>query len=398
MEAKAVETVETAEPRHPRWFTTGMVIGGAMLLALLIGLYKVLFVGHSALASTDDVPWNMFIVLYAYFISSIGLSYIASFGIIFGFKQFDVIARRALFLALVLIVIAMASVVVDMGNPLRAIYTIIFFSPTSALAVVALSINVYMLLVAAELYLLIKRRHDDRLLRFVAAASFFTAIIVHSYHGAIFGLTAAKDVWYGPYYPIYFLLSALYASAAIILLAVPGTYAMTGKEISPKLDQSLVSIGKMLIVLLGIGMFFLFWKTFSGYYAGKAEIKILTAGAYKINFWLFEVLIGFVIPFIMLMYAQNAQGARRLNTMALASVLVLVGLFAGRYDFIIVGQLIPSSSKLLSGLGSGGDYMTSLASYSPNLTEILTTIGLLGVIWVAYLLGVRYLPLDEDEQ
>jgi len=399
MATKTMEgSIGLSTPSHPGWFTKGMAIGGVLLIGLLIGLYRIMIVGHSTLASSDNIPWNLFIVLYAYFISSIGLSYIASFGIMLGFKQFDVIARRALFLALVLIVVAMASVIVDMGNPFRAFYIFTSMSPTSALAIVAVSINLYMVLVGWELYLLIKKGHSDKMLRLAASASFLAAIVVHSYHGAIFGLTTAKDLWYGPYYPIYFLVSALYASSAIILFVLPVTYAMTGKEVSPKLDDALVTISKMLIVLLGIGAFFLFWKTFSGFYAGKSEIKILTSGEYSTNFWLFEVLVGFIVPFVMLMYAQGAEKAKRLKIMAVASVLVLVGLFAGRYDFIIVGQVIPSSSKLLSGIGSGGDYLTSLASYTPNITEIITSIGLLGMIIVAYLLGVRYLPLDADEQ
>jgi molybdopterin-containing oxidoreductase family membrane subunit len=125
---------------------------------------------------------------------------------------------------------------------------------------------------------------------------------------------------------------------------------------------------------------------------------MLFSGAYAMNFWLFEVVIGFVIPLFMLLVSMRAESVRRANLMAAASVFALVGLFVSRYDFVIIGQLITSSSKLLSGIGSGGDYMMQLASYSPNITEILTSIGLLGITWVAYLAGVRYIDLDEDEQ
>jgi len=400
MEAKTLNITEdiSGERPQPQWFKTGMIIGGVMLAALLFGAARILFVGHSVFASSNEVPWNIMVVYYAYGISSIGLSYIASLGLLFGMKSFDVFARRALFLALILAVPSITSIVLDMGNPLRAVYTIWYWSPESALAIVAMSINVYVVLIAAELYFLIKRGHEDRLVKILAIGTFLSATIAHSHLGSIFGLTTAKDLWAGPYYPLYFLLSAFTLSAALIIPVTVYTYKATGQQISEKLGQGLVATGKLLAGLIAISMIFLYWKLYSGFYAGKPEVKMLFTGAYALNFWVFEVLIGFLVPFVMLLVQPNVLSAKKLNSMAVASVMAIVGLFISRYDFVILGQLIPSNSKLLSGIGSGGDYLTQLAAYTPNLTEILTGIGLFGIVWTAYLLGVRYLPLDADEK
>jgi molybdopterin-containing oxidoreductase family membrane subunit len=208
-------------------------------------------------------------------------------------------------------------------------------------------------------------------------------------------MTTAKDLWAGPYYPIYFLLSAFTTSAAIILPVTVITYKVMGKQMSDKLGESLVATGKLLAGLIVISGIFLYWKLYSGFYAGKPEVKMLFSGAYALNFWVFEVLIGFLIPLFMLLYQPSIK---KLNMMAAASVMVLVGLFVSRYDFIVTGQLIPSSSRLLSGIGSGGDYMLRLAHYSPNLTEIAVGIGLFGMVWTAYILGMKYLPLGEEEK
>lgn len=398
MKAESVDTSGIMSGPSPQWYKTGMIMGGFMLLALAISMFRILFIGHSTMASSNDVPWNILVVVYAFGISSIGLSYIASMGLLLGFKSFDVLARRSLLLGLIMAVPAMTAIVLDMGQPLRAPYILLFSNPTSAMAIVAASINLYVVFIAAELYFLMKRGHEDSLVKLLAIGTFLAATIAHSHLGAIFGMTTAKDLWSGPYYPIYFLLSAFTTSAAIIIPVTVVTYKMRGMQISARLSEGLVAASKLLIALLVITMFTSYWKLYAGAYAGKSEIKMLFTGAFALNFWFFEVLVGFVAPLAMLLYSQRMENTRKLKFISVASLLVLVGLFISRYDFIISGQLITSSSKLLSGIGSGGDYMTRLASYSPNVTEIMASVGCLGVVWVAYLLSVRYLPLDEDEK
>lgn len=385
--------IELQETPGKLWFPVGMVIGLAMLSGLLYGAYNFLYIGHHTLANTKEVPWNLFIVIYAYAISSIGLSYIASFGIVLGIKQFDAIARRALFLAILIIIAGMISVGSDMRQPLHSMYLFLTTHPTSPLGVVAITLNIYLVMISLELYLLIKRGHEDRLVKIVATAAFATALVVHSFHGAIFGLADSRAFWSGPYYPIYFLLSALFCSASIILLVTYVTYKVTRVPITAKLENTLKDIGKLLVYLLGIGMFFLFWKMTYAWYAGKPETMLLLAGPYSINFWVFEVLFGYLLPILILVYSRY-----NLKWMAIAAFFALVGLFMSRYDFIIVGQLTPYLGFAPFGSELGGSFGNlGLARYSPNLVEIATAVGLFGFVLTGYVLGCKFLPLSKDE-
>lgn len=379
----------------PKWFSTGMALGIIMLIGLLYSMYNILVVGHTTMASSEDVPWNILVVYYAFGISSIGMSFVASLGLLLGFHQFDALARRSLYLAFFLGVAAVGSIVLDMGQPLHAIWLFLSFHETSPLARVAVAINLYLVFVAIEVYLMIKKGHNDPSVKTTAVLTIISAIVAHSSLGSIFGMQVAKDMWYGPYYPLYFLLSAFLASAALIVPVIVYTYKFTGQQISPKLETSLVATGKLLIGLLVITLIFAFWKIHAGTYAGKAEYKMLLSGAYAFNFWVFEILLGFVLPLIML---PAAVKSKNLNTLALASLIAVVGLFVSRYDFVVIGQLIPSSAKLLSGQGIATDALMPLAKYSPNLVEILAGVGLLGFVWTGYVIGMRYLPLDEDEK
>jgi len=378
-----------------KWFPIGMGIGIVMLLVgLLFGLYRIVVIGHETLSNTKEVPWNIFIVNYAFAISSIGLSYLSSFGIVLGIKQFDIIARRSLLLAILIIIAGIMSVAVDMRQPMHAIYMLLTPHVTSAMGIVALCINLYLALIILELYLIIKRGHHDLLVKAVAIAAFAMAVVVHSYHGAIFGLSYSRTFWNGPYYPIYFLLSALFASSSMIILVTVVTYRVMGKQISEKLHQTLMSVGKVLLAyLLSIGLFFLYWKMTTSHYFHKKEAYIMLTGEYKINFWVFEVLIGYLIPIVIIAYSRFKD----LNKMAFASFLIIIGIYVGRYDFIIVGQLVPYLGFTPFDSELGGS-LASLASYAPNLTEIALSIGLFGFIWTGYVLGVKYLPLSKDEE
>jgi molybdopterin-containing oxidoreductase family membrane subunit len=392
---ETVKAIAPAEQLKTKWFPVAMAIGIPLVAALVYSLSQVFIRGHEVLASTNDVPWNLYIVIYAYGISSIGLSYIASFGTVLGIKRFDVIARRALFLAIILIAVAMLSIFSDMGRPDHAYNFLLYLNPTSALGMVAISINLYAILIALEFYILIKKGHDGLLFKGIAIAGFLTAIVVHSFHGAIFGLTQQRHFWDGPYYPLYFLLSALFASSAIIVLVTVVTYKVTGRQMSAKLEDTLRMIGNMLLAyLVAIGVFFLSWKMYSAYYFGKTEAKLLLFGPYWFSFWFLELGLGYIIPFLILLFNRR----RSLNVTAFASVLVLIGLFFSRYNFIIVGQLVPGYSHMADAFGGTLPEVPQLVTYSPNGIEILTAVGLLGLALTAYALGVKYLPLDKDEE
>lgn len=388
MEARAL-----AAPSESKWFLPGLGIGLAMLVGLLYGGANIVFFGHHALATTKEVPWGLFIINYAWAISSIGLSYIASFGIVLGIRQFDVIGRRALYLALIIVVAGVMSVAADLASPLRAPFLILTTHFSAPMGVVAVSISLYIALIAAELILVIKRGHHDLLVKVVAIAAFAAAVIVHSYHGAIFGLPYSRSFWYGPYYPIYFLLSALFASSAMIIFVTVTTYKVMGLQLSERLKESLSLIGRMLVYLLVIALFFLYWKVVSGHYAHKEEAYMLLTGKFAINFWVGEVLMTYLMPIGILAYSRFKD----YNKMAIAGLMVFVGLYVGRYDFIIAGQLVPFLAFTPFDSDLGGS-LSAFATYTPSLTEIAYSIGLLGFIWTGYVLGIRYLPLHKDEE
>jgi Ni/Fe-hydrogenase subunit HybB-like protein len=375
-----------------RWFPIGLGIGLILLTGLLYAGAQIVYLGHHSFNTTKEVPWGLLIINYAWCISTIGLSYIASFGIVLGLKQFDPIVRRALYLALIIVIAGVLGVFSDLAAPLHAPFLMLTTHFTAPMGVVATSINLYIALIALELYLVIKRGHSDIIVKVVAVLAFGAAVLVHSYHGAIFGMQYMRSYWFGNYYPIYFLLSALFTSSAVIIFVSVATYKMTGMQMSERLQDSLRFIGKMLVYLLVVACFFLYWKIVPSHYAHKPETYMLLNGDFAFKFWVCEVLGTYLVPIAIIAYARFKD----LNKMAVASFLVFVGLWFGRYDFIVVGQLVPYLAFVPFDSDLGGS-LSKFASYTPSLTEITFGIGQIGFIVTGYMLGIKYLPLHKDE-
>jgi molybdopterin-containing oxidoreductase family membrane subunit len=225
------------------------------------------------------------------------------------------------------------------------------------------------------------------LARFAGIGGFLTAIAAHSTLGAIFGLIKAKPFWAGPFLPIYFILSALVSGTAFLIFMTIATYRVQRRSIPTEIEELIVEMGKKLLVLfLGIVIFFWIWKVISSLYGhppGKYEAMMsLIAGPLSLRFWLFEILIGLLIPFFFLLFFPKAKSSKGVF---LASLLVLIGLFVSRFDLVITGQITPVW---------GGPY----ASYSPTLIEWIMVASAIALCLLLYSIGVKLLPLEEKIQ
>jgi molybdopterin-containing oxidoreductase family membrane subunit len=109
-----------------------------------------------------------------------------------------------------------------------------------------------------------------------------------------------------------------------------------------------------------------------------AMMALLT-GPYAINFWIGEVALGMVIPFVLIMAVRG----NNMRVIFLASVAGMIGIFFMRYDLVIVGQLVPH----FHGMGLV-DY-PELFSYSPSFHEWLITLGGIAFCGFLFLAGER---------
>ena len=70
-----------------------------------------------------------------------------------------------------------------------------------------------------------------------------------------------------------------------------------------------------------------------------------------------------------------------------AGVLFLVGMFAGRLEFVLSGEIMP--------LGAMAEGQPMVVGYMPTIWEVFVALFGLSVMLLAYKLGDRYLRLEE---
>jgi molybdopterin-containing oxidoreductase family membrane subunit len=115
--------------------------------------------------------------------------------------------------------------------------------------------------------------------------------------------------------------------------------------------------------------------------AKAKTIMLLLNGPFSLAFWLFEIIIGIVLPIVILLYAARQ---RKITGILVASIMVLAGYFVKRYAFVVAAQVYPLIKQ-----------QHTLSSYLPTLMEVFLIGGLLGALFLIYTLGVKFLPLKE---
>lgn len=363
---------------------------GFLGAVLLLGGYAtaVRFLGHEEVFGTTNlVPLGILISTYIFFVvTSTGLCFITSFGHVFRLHRYELIAKRGVFLSIITLLAGFLAICLETERPWR-LGSLFIVSPnfTAPIWWMAFFYNLYLVFLVIEFCALLFEKSD--LARFAGIGGFLTAIAAHSTLGAIFGLIKAKPFWAGPFLPIYFILSALVSGTAFLIFMTIATYRVQRRSIPTEIEELIVEMGKKLLVLfLGIVIFFWIWKVISSLYGhppGKYEAMMsLIAGPLSLRFWLFEILIGLLIPFFFLLFFPKAKSSKGVF---LASLLVLIGLFVSRFDLVITGQIAPVW---------GGPY----ASYSPTLIEWTMVASAIALCLLIYSIGEKLLPLEEKIQ
>jgi molybdopterin-containing oxidoreductase family membrane subunit len=235
--------------------------------------------------------------------------------------------------------------------------------------------------------------HNHKGASLAGLAGFIAGISAHSNLGAVFGFIEARPFWHGPYLPIYFILSALISGCALIIIIMNIAYGGPSK-LSSEVKESLTSIAKIFGLLLGILLFFEIWKVLTSVYGAPPEkyetILTLLKGPLSVNFWLFEILLGILIPFIIVL----ATKGKNIGAILLGSVSSVIGIFFMRYDLVIAGQLLPMR-EATAGARVQNATLDGLVTYSPSASEVTIVIGAIFFCIALYLAAERYLNLNE---
>ena len=379
---------------------------GLLLLALvgLVAVGAALVGGHHVMGTTSEMPWGVLIATYVFFVvSSTGLCLVSSLGHVFGFKVFAPVAKKALFLALVTLVVGFSVIASELERPFLLLkYALLSPNPSSPIWWMGTLYGVYMVLIAAELYFLFAE--DHRRARVVGALSVLAAISAHSNLGAVFGLSHSRPYWYGPLLPVYFIASALVCGAALLILIVTLSDLFTNRgELRPENAPLLEALRQLLALFIAIVLFFTVWKIITGLagdHAGKAAVTWASlTGPLFFSFWFFELFLGVAVPLTILL----GPWRRSPRWLAAAAGLTMLSIFVVRYNFVYAGQMLslkPVTGRLGETLAYNPPFKGNVAgflSYTPSLVEVLVVAGAVAAAVLLFVGGLRALRLDVPQ-
>jgi molybdopterin-containing oxidoreductase family membrane subunit len=360
---------------------------GLMALLTVVGVaagIHSLYVGHEhTFGVSRGVPWGILIAAYVFFVvTSTGLCIVSSVGHVFGFENFNPIAKRAVFLSIGTIVAGFLVIAFEIENSWRMpVGNVIGANPTSNIWWMGTLYGAYLFFMMIEFVMLQMDKH--KVATGFGLAGLLTGVVAHSNLGAVFGLLNGREFWHGPYMPIYFITSAAMSGCVAIIFFTFIAYKFNGWKMSDKMKKSMESVAKMGALMMAIIIFFTSWKMITGVTGqppGKYEaMQALLSGPYSLNFWVGEVALGMIIPFGIILAVKG----RNMNALFIAALAGMVGIFFMRYDLVIVGQLVPA----FHGMGLV-DYPEML-TYMPSLHENLVVLGGIAFCGLTFFMGEK---------
>lgn len=364
-----------------------------------------------------SVEWDLLIVVYPYITGLVaGAFIVSSLYHVFGLTRLKPVARFSLVTALAFLLVSPLPLVLHLGRPERALEMFLRPNLVSAMSAFGYIWLLYLLLVLAETWLVFrpdivgyaKSSHgfkkalysvlalgtydlspeavaaDKKLIKILALIGIPAASLLHGYVGFIFGAIKANPWWSTPLMPIIFLLSAVVSGMALLMVL----YTVAMKVRKAPLDYDcLRSLALWLGGFLTVAIALEGLEVFTMLYESEESwdiIQQLITQKITFTYIVIQFGIGSLLSLVILGGTElsNLKEPTRTAFRVTAAVLILIGVFAMRWNVVIGGQLI---SKSLRGL----------ISFSPPLLGpggLLVAAGLLAMPFVILGLIVYFIP------
>ncbi|HIP51731.1 MAG TPA: molybdopterin oxidoreductase [Campylobacterales bacterium] len=357
----------------------------AMLAMLVIGVAIYFIEGHHAYNVTKEHPWGLLLAVYIFFVvSSTGLCIIGSLGDVFGFKDYMLISKRAIFGSIVTILAGFAVISVEIGHPVTMlIYNVLTPGLSSAIWWMGTLYGAYLAFMIIEFVFLL--RGDMKMAKYFGLSGLLVGLAAHSNLGSVFGFLNARPIANGVFYPTYFILTAFITGVFIAFIIMGFRYKL---EFPEKVKTMLTGLAKIQALLLSILIFFVTWKMFTDIYGGmpdRSEVALHILGS-----WTFqaEVVLAMLIPLFLILKDMGKSPV----VLFWASMSGMVGIFFMRYNLVHDSQLKPLQMLKTTEYQLPPTWI----HYFPSVTEMMISLGGLGLCIAMYYAGTKFFNLDED--
>ena len=384
------------EGKSPQFYLFMLVLF-AVAGAGMFATYLMYTQGLHITGMSNRVPWGISIVMLIYYIGlSAGSLVLSAMSALFGRKEFKPFARIAALLAMLLLVGALLSMILDWGKPDRVFVPFMYFNFASMFSINGILYSTYIAI--CFVYLLAMFAEKEKLVGVIALIAVIWAVAVHSGTGAIFGFVS-RELFESPLLPPSFITAALSSGTALMILLLQLLFRYTERPF----DQRYVKeLSRLLAVFILVVAYFLFVENaFRAYNIGHREAAsfFLFGGSHSMVFWVGLIAMGIVVPALILFLPATKNSIKMINV---AAILHVIGVLCERYIIVIPGQLHPADilpNMNVESVALDG----AVVSYSISFLEVVQALGVAAIVAIAFMLALRVfamLPtqaLMEDE-
>lgn len=338
----------------------------------------------------EFIYWSIQIVMYPYMTGLVaGAFVLSSLYHVFGQKDLKDMARFSLVFSLALLPVATMPLLMHLQQPQRAMEPM--FTPhfTSAIAAFGIVFTTYAMIVLSEIWFVYRQyfveqtialrkkegagngvmrviyhictlgaydigeeavAKDKKAVKILAAVGIPVACFLHGYAGFIFGSVKANALWMSPLMPVIFIMSAIVSGIALCMVTYiiimewkkfqailargrgdASVQLIKGVEVDVIAKAAKYLIGFM-VAAISLELLDLIFR---GYTAMKSWdiLRSVMYGKDFFNIFILQYGFGNLLPFVMLLLPRLT-----VRRTAIASLLVLFGVFMMRWNVVIGGQ------------------------------------------------------------
>ncbi len=355
--------------------------------------YAMFAQGHYITGMNNQIPWGLPIAVAIYCIGlSAGSLVLSALSAVFGQKEFKPFARIAVFVAALLLVGSLLSIILDWGRPDRLMLPFLYLNPRSIFSWNGFLYSSYVFICIVYLWAMFTGR--DSWIKPMGILAIIWAVGVHSGTGAIFGFINARELYHSPLASPTFVTAALSSGTALMILILVSTFKATGRFLDNRLIIGLAKLlGPFILVVLYFVTVEYVVRLYTPSTSEPTSFVLFGGNLYTYIFWVGLILLGSIIPCIILF---NPMTKNSIPWIMFASLLVVIGVFCERLIFVLPGQIFPLN--LFPDMEMTSDFMDGVITwYQVSVAEIAQGLGILSIVAILYIVGLKLFAMLPDE-
>ncbi len=276
-------------------------------------------------------PWGWEIPVYFFLIGTAGMVYVlATSPNVFGQSAaaMQSFQKPGLIMSLVLLLVSAPLLIVDLGQPGRFLYPILYFHWTSPLSWGALFLPLFGLSIVGFWFAM--NKGDQKLMRLTGVLGSLLALSMPLYTGLDLMVNQARELWANPSIPVLFVVLSISSGAGVTALVLTAMGNMDAG--ATRLIRNVLFFSTAVSLALFLGL-----VTTLAYGSAEQQQALNIIGSeYGTQFWVITLVIGILVPLILVALPQFASN----SAMVMASgVLAAIGAYAFRTVLVEAGQL-----------------------------------------------------------